>query len=164
MLISFFPTSYETGIDYSSHPDCIGVHEVDCDLSIHIPTLVDWQVVLINRPAEPIPPETAEQRRTRKIEEFISAWSIVDFDWEDIVLHKDDYSRLITVRDFDNDAWAQAAMSAKTDMKHIAMFLWMGVPLASVQAMYAEEIQKIQAVSNTRVALGLNPFDLSFLN
>jgi hypothetical protein len=40
----------------------------------------------------------------------------------------------------------------------------MGVPLASVKAMYAEEIEKIQAVSNTRVALGLNPFDLSFLN
>lgn len=41
MLISFFPTSYETGINYSSHPDCIGVYEVDFNTNTQIATLVD---------------------------------------------------------------------------------------------------------------------------
>lgn len=124
---------------------------------------IDWEIVEYIEP-ELEQVETAEWFRQRKIGQFIASEDITDFDWEWVEITPEDYSRLIILRDFEWDNGAQQAMLAKTDMKHLAMFKGMWVPVATLKAVYADEIAKLTEISKTRVAIGLNAFDLSFLD
>lgn len=123
---------------------------------------IDWEIFQYEEP-EIVYEETPEQFRQRKIWEFIASKKIEDFEWEWVEITQDDYSRLIILRDFEWDSWAQQAMLAKTDMKHIYMFKSLWVPLDTLKVVYAEEIAKLEEISKTKQALWLNPFDLSFL-
>lgn len=166
MIVSFFShTEYTTWIDYSRNPDCLYQEDIDFDPTKQtIELLEDWGEFSIEVSDIPEPPETDSEKKIRKVQEFVLADDIDEFDWEWVFISPEDYSRLIILRDFEGDNGAQQAMLAKTDMKHLAMFKALWVPVDTLKTVYADEIAKLTEISMTRVAIGLNPFDLSFLD
>ena len=90
MLLSFFsPTSFVTGIDYSSNPDCIHTEDIDYDESTHSPSLTlgedgKYSVELIEKPKPPVTPESPESKHARIVSKILSNETLKkeDLEWE----------------------------------------------------------------------------------
>ena len=108
--------------------------------------------------------ELLEQKRKSKFEEFISVDSVEWFDWEWIELKQEDYSNLITLRNFWGDKWAQMAASMKKDIKDLYVLLVvLKSPKDVIFKIYEDDIKLIKEVFESRSALWLNNPDISFL-
>lgn len=104
--------------------------------------------------------ETPEMKKQRVFGKFIATENIEDFDWEWIELTTNEYSQLITARDFEGDNGSQIATITKSLFKCMAIFVQMGVPVETIKTVFAQEIEMAKKVSDSRVALGLSPFEL----
>jgi len=104
--------------------------------------------------------EKKEKLKKEKFEQFIATQDFSDFDWEGVDLTTNEYSQLITARDFSWDNWSQVAMLTKALFKCMAIFVQLGIPKETMQTVFADEIQVANKVSESRVALGLSPFEL----
>lgn len=103
------------------------------------------------------------EKRMEKINEFLSVASIDNFNWDGVEITTDEYNSLIVMRNFSGDTGSQIAMLTKSTFKILALLINMGLTKNTVKAVFAEELAVIEKISETRVALGLAPFDLSFL-
>lgn len=122
------------------------------------PMLQDGEIV--ETPQE----ESEEEKRTRIFQKFIEAKTLEDFDWEWIEPTEQDYNNLIVLRNFSGDAGSQVTMLTKAMFKILAILLEKKViPIEELAMIFQEDLQKTKEISETRVALGLNPFDFSFL-
>lgn len=121
------------------------------------PILQDWEI--IEAPRE----ETITEKRTRLFEKFITEKDVTNFDWEGYQLSENDYNQLIVLRNFNWDHGSQIATLTKMHFKHIGIYLQLGIPKEQIKQIFSEEIAMVKKISESRVALGLSPFDLSFL-
>lgn len=102
------------------------------------------------------------EKRQRIFDEFISSPSIDDFDWQGIELSTEDYNNLIVARDFGGDSWSQVAILTKSLFKMMGILIEMGVPVATIQTVFTEELAMARKISDSRVALWLSTFDIPF--
>lgn len=162
MIVSFFngdPLPV-TWVDYSQHPDCLYQEDIQFDPITQDAKLSTKKWVHTIIVSQKIIPETDQEKRKRVFDAFISSSDFSDFDWEGVELTTNEYSQLITARDFSGDNWSQVAMLTKALFKCMALFVQVGIPKETMQAVFSDEIQVANKVSESRVALGLSPFEL----
>lgn len=168
MIISFFSEiDYTTGVDYSNHESLVFQDDLDFNPETQTAELVeeDWNFsIKISEKPEEQKVESFQEKRTRVFQKFIEAETLEDFDWEGIEPTEQDYNNLIVLRNFSGDAGSQVTMLTKAVFKILAILLEKKViPIEELAMIFQEDLQKTQEISETRVALGLNPFDFSFL-
>lgn len=155
-------TAWVEWVPESGHPECIFCADIEFDESKQKPVLTEKKGKY-SVSVEDIP-ETLDQIKSRKFEEFITSENISDFDWEWVALDRDDYNNLIVLRDFGGDRGAQMATSFKKDIKDLyVMIVVLKVPLTVIQQIYADDIAITEKVIESRKALGLSAPDISFL-
>lgn len=112
MLVSFFiPNTFVIWVDYSSHPDCIGVFEVDFDPTTQTLHLEDGVVHIENMPPSP---ESPQEKHTRITQSIISANSLDWFDLEGEIFSDFEIGEIIKARVFGGNPHAQIALQEKT--------------------------------------------------
>lgn len=167
MIISFFSNvDYTTGVDYSGHPLLLHQEDIDFDPETQIAELTEnngQYIVKISDMPETPENEDFQERRKRVFGNFITAETLEDFDWEGIELTEQDYNNLIILRNFSGDAGSQVAMLTKAIFKTLVLFMQIGVKKEQIAELFGPELIEVQKISETREALGLNPFDISFL-
>ena len=150
MLISFFPTSCETWIDYSSHPDCIGVFDVDFDPNTQLATFSNWEVVITEKPIAPPPPETAEAKHNRIYNNVVTSTNLdtIDLEWE--VFTDFEVGELITKRCFNSNPHAEKAITNKILAITLALLQWVEMTegMASKIAEATAKKEEVDAVRN----------------
>lgn len=168
MIISFFSkTDYTTGVDYSNHESLVFQDDLDFNPETQIAELIEedgsFSIKISEKPQEP-KVESFQEKRTRVFQKFIEAETLEDFDWEWVEPTEQDYNNLIVLRNFSGDAGSQVTMLTKAMFKILAILIEKKViPIEELAYLFQEDLKKTQEISETRVALGLKPFDFKFL-
>ena len=105
MIISFFSlTDFVTGNDCTGNENCIHVEDVNFDPKTQTLVLTEKKGKYIVEVVElPPQPETDQEKRKRVLDSFIATQDLSNFDWEGVELTTNEYSQLITARDFAGD-------------------------------------------------------------
>lgn len=168
MYISFFKNNNEAiiGTDYSWHNDILHQEDLDFNPETQIAELIEnnWKFSIKISPKlneEKIESET--EKRNRIFNAFVEAENLENFDWEWVTPTESDYNHLIVLRNFRGDHGSQIAAITKSIFKIFAILIQMGIKKEQINTIFSDEIAMVKKISESRVALGLSPFDISFL-